>query len=257
MSQTDADFIVGSPWNSWSKLRGLIRTNKNMFYFVNELIKPIHFRAMRKPIKIKSDKNLLAAISILILGVLLGGVSGCAKDKFHPSGFLSNYSNLKPHPTDEGFLVYTNPNRDLSDYSRFYVQHVVVYFSGESVKRGIDPTKINELSEYLRNQIIRALEDKYTLVGFGQRQPGTLSIEIAITDLKPAEENIGGASMEFKLVDYSTDEIIMAGVIAQTTSETSTQSQWSPTRTLFQNWAARLRTRLDEIHTQQKPQLGQ
>ncbi len=227
-----------------------------MFYFVNELFKPGHFRAMRKPIKIKSDKHALMAISILALAILLGGVSSCAKDKFHRSGFLSNYSNLKPHPTDEGIFVYTNPNKGLSDYSRYYVQHVVVYFSGESVKRGVDPTKINELSEYLRNQTIRALEDKYTLVGFGQREPGTLSIEIAITDLKPAEENIGGASMEFKLVDYSTGELIMAGVITQTLSIVSDQTQWTPTRTLFQNWAARLRTRLDEIHTRQKPQLA-
>jgi len=194
------------------------------------------------------------AISILALGIFLGGVFGCAKDKFRPSGFLSNYSNLKPHPTDEGFFVYTNPKKNLSDYSRFYVQHVVTALSEESVKRGIDPTKINELSEYLRNQIIRALEDKYVLTGFGQRQPGTLAIRIAITDLKPVEENRGGASMEFKLVDYATDEIVVAGVIVQTTSETSNQSQWAPTRTLFQSWAARLRTRLDEIHTQQKPQ---
>jgi len=212
---------------------------------------------MRKPIKIKSDKNLFIAISILALGILLGGVFGCAKDKFHRSGFLSDYSNLKPHPTDEGFYVYTNPDKSLANYSRFYVQHVVVVFSDESIKRGVDPTKINELSEYLRNQIIRALEDKYILTGFGQRQPGTLAIGIAITDLKPAEENSGGASMEFKLVDYSTDEIIMAGVISQTTSESTSKSQWTPTRTLFQYWATRLRARLDEIHAPQNTQLIQ
>jgi len=63
--------------------------------------------------------------------------------------------------------------------------------------------------------------------------------------------------MEFKLVDYSTDELIMAGVITQTLSIVSGQTQWLPTRTLFQNWAARLRARLDETHAQQKPQLVQ
>ena len=204
---------------------------------------------MENPDKIKSERILLMAISIMVLAVLLGGVLGCAKDKFYQSGFLSNYSDLKPHPTDKGFWSYTNPKKNLADYSRFYVQHVVVAFSDESIKRGVDPTKINELSEYLRNQIIHALEDKYTLTGFGQREPGTLAIGIAITDLKPAEENTGGASMEFKLVDYSTDETIMAGVITQTAFKTSSQSQWTPTRTLFQNWASRLRTRLDEIHT--------
>jgi len=62
--------------------------------------------------------------------------------------------------------------------------------------------------------------------------------------------------MEFKLVDYATDEIVVAGVITQTASKTSSQSQWTPTRTLFQNWANRLRTRLDEIHAQQNPQLA-
>ena len=208
---------------------------------------------MRKPIKLKSGKNLLLAMSILALGILLGGVLGCAKDKFHRSGFLSNYSDLKPHPIEHGFYSYTNPNQSLVDYSRFYVQHVAVYFSDESIKRGVDPTQINELSEYLRNQIIRALEDKYTLTGFGQREPGTMAISIAITDLKPAEENKGGASMEFKLVDYSTDELIMAGVITQTFSIVSRQTQWLPTRTLFQYWATRLRARLDEIHVSQNP----
>lgn len=204
---------------------------------------------MKKTMKIKLDKKALMAISILVLGILLGGVFGCAKNKYYRSGFLGDYSKIKPHTTDKGFYVYTNPDKSLADYSRFYVQHVVVFFSDESAKRGTDPTKINELSEYLRNQIIQALEDKYTLTGFGQRQPGTLAIGIAITDLKPAEKNSGGASMEFKLVDYSTDETIMAGVITQTTSDPSNQSQWTPTRTLFQNWAKRLRTRLDEIHS--------
>ncbi len=193
------------------------------------------------------------ALSILALGILLGGVAGCAKDKYKASGFLDDYSNLKPHPTDKGFFIYTNPKKDLSDYSRFYVQHVATALSEESVKRGIDPTKINELSEYLRNQIIRALEDKYILTGFGQRQPGTLAIRIAITDLKPKEKNSGGASMEYKLVDYSTNEIVAAGVIAQTLSGDSGQSQWTPTRTLFDQWAARLRARLDEIHSKQQP----
>jgi hypothetical protein len=59
--------------------------------------------------------------------------------------------------------------------------------------------------------------------------------------------------MEFKLADYATDEIVVAGVIVQTTSKTSSQSQWAPTRTLFDQWAARLRARLDEIHSKQQP----
>jgi hypothetical protein len=229
--------IAGTNSGSW------IMPNKNF----------IHFRAMRNPIRIKSDKNLLIAVSILAFGIFLGGVVGCTKVKYKPSGFLNNYSNLKPHPTDEGFYSYENPKKDLSNYSRFYVQHVVVVFSDDSIKRGVDPTKINELSEYLRNQIIRALEDKYTLTGFGQRQPGTVAIGIAITDLKPKEKDSGGASMEYKLVDYATNEIIMAGVITQTLSGDSNQSEWTPTRTLFDQWAARLRARLDEVHNKQKP----
>lgn len=207
---------------------------------------------MRNSIWIKSNKRLFTALLFLALGILLGGVLGCAKDKYKASGFLDDYSKLKAHPTDEGFYSYVNPNKDLSNYSRFYVQHVVVIFSDGMVKGGADPTKINELSEYLRNQIIRALEDKYTLSGFGQRQPGTLAIKIAITDLKPKEKNSGGASMEYKLVDYATDEIIMSGVIAQTLAGDSDQSQWTPTRTLFDQWAKRLRTHLDEIHDKQK-----
>jgi hypothetical protein len=197
----------------------------------------------------KSDNNLFKTIAKLALVISVGYLLGCAQNKYPQSGFIKDYSNLEPHPTDKGFYVYNNPDKDLADYTKFYVQHVVVVYSKESIKRDVDPTKLNELSEYLRNQVIKALEDKYTLTGFGQRQPGTLAIGIAITDLKPAEKNSGGASMEFKLVDYSTDDIIMAGVIDQTTSDPSNQSQWTPTRTLFQSWAKRLRTHLDESHS--------
>lgn len=225
---------------------------KNSPKYLYQIVNFSHFRARRNPIRIKSGKRLLIAVSILVLGIALGGVIGCAKDKYKASGFLDNYSNLKPHPTDEGFYSYVNPKKDLANYSRFYVQHVVVVFSDGMVKGGADPTKINELSEYLRNQIINALKDKYTLTGFGQRQPGTLAIGIAITDLKPKEKDSGGASMEYKLVDYSTNEIVMSGVIAQTLSGDSDQSQWTPTRTLFDQWAKRLRTHLDEIHDKQK-----
>lgn len=199
--------------------------------------------------EIRSGGISFVFIALITLGILAGGTTGCSNQKFPQAGFLNDYSNLKPHPTDKGFYVYNNPDKNLADYSKFYVQHVVFVFSDESVKRGVDPSKINELSEYLRNQIIENLKDKYTLTGFGQREPGTLAIGIAITDLKPAEKNSGGASMEFKLVDYATDEIVTAGVIIQTTSDPSNRSQWTPTRTLFQTWAKRLRTRLDEIHS--------
>ena len=198
----------------------------------------------------QSDKNLFKTIAKLALVIFVGYyLLGCAQNKYPRSGFISDYSNLKPHPTDKGFYVYNNPDKNLADYTKFYVQHVAVVYSDESIKRDVDPTKINELSEYLRNQVIKALEDKYTLTGFGQRQPGTLAIGIAITDLKPAEKNSGGASMEFKLVDYSTGEIIMTGVVDQTTSDSPSQSQWTPTRTLFQSWAKRFRTHLDEMHS--------
>ena len=204
---------------------------------------------MNKLSQLITDYKFRYLIIILTVGLLLGGALGCTKKAFHQSGFLSDYSNLKPHPTNKGLWIYANPEKNLAKYSQFYVPHVVVIFSDESVKRGVDPTKINELSEYLRNQIIRALEDKYTLTGFGQRQPGTLAIGIAITDLKPAEKNSGGASMEYKLVDYVTEEIVMTGVITQTTSDPSNQSQWTPTRILFQNWAARLRAHLDDVQS--------
>jgi len=155
-----------------------------------------------------------------------------------------------------GSSIYFSEGKNLSQYSKFYIGQVAVFLSSEGMQRDVDPSKLNHLSDYFRTELIKALEGKYSLVGLGRRDPGTLHIKAALTDVQapsgneesPSSFNVGGASMEAELVDYNTGEIVGAVIVSQTQSGAPDSSSWDNTRGILKSWAQRFRARLDEAH---------
>ena len=187
---------------------------------------------------------------------LVLSLTGCAGSPISDSGFLSDYSKLKPNPRMPGSYIYFSEGKNLSQYSKFYIGQVVVFLNSEGMERKVDPSKLNQMSDYFRTELIEALQDKYSLVGLGRREPGTLHIKAALTDVLPPsgnEEspsgfNVGGASLEAELVDYNTGEIVGAVIVSQTESGTHDSASWDNTRRILKSWAQRFRARLDETH---------
>jgi hypothetical protein len=155
-----------------------------------------------------------------------------------------------------GSYFYFSEGKNLSRYSIFYIGQVVVFLNSEGMERKVDPSKLNQMSDYFRTELIEALQDKYSLVGLGRREPGTLHIKAALTDVltpsgneeSPSGFNVGGASLEAELVDYNTGEIVGAVIVSQTESGTPDSASWDNTRRILKSWAQRFRARLDETH---------
>ena len=198
---------------------------------------------------------------IVIPILMLGGFMACGGMKPPQSGFLSDYSKLKPNPRYKNSYLYLNPDRDMAFYSKFFVEHVNMYLSPEARKRGVDATQLNELAEYFRNEIIGQLKGKYTQVGLGRREPGTLQVRMAITEVKPTgamsasgplglnkEISLGGASAEFELLDYQSGEVVAAGIVSEEETRKPDGTSWGNTRKILSQWAKRFRARLDEAH---------
>ena len=155
-----------------------------------------------------------------------------------------------------GSYIYFSEGKSLSQYSKFYIGQVVVFLTSEGMEREVDPSKLNQLSDYFRTELIEALQDKYSLVGLGRRDQGTLQINAALTDvLIPSGNkesssgfNVGGASLEAELIDYTTGEIVGAVIVSQTETGAPDSTSWDNTRRILKSWAQRFRARLDEAH---------
>jgi len=210
--------------------------------------------------QLKSDwfyEIFLRTFPGIFAAYLLLGLFACASQKPEKSGFLSDYGNLVPSSRYEGLYVYRSGETNLNQYSKFYIGHVIAFLSKKGRERGIDATEINKLTEYFRNELIKALADKYELVGLGQRQVGTLHIKVAITDLEPtgissgaspgkSDINFGGASAEFEFVDYQTGAVVLTGLISGKGSRPDDMKNWENTQDVLRKWAGMLRKSLDE-----------
>ena len=202
-------------------------------------------------------KNFARTVSGIFAASLLLGLFACASQKPEKSGFLSDYGNLTASSKYEGLYVYRSEENILNQYSKFYIGHVIAFLSKKGRGREIDATEINQLTEYFRNELIKALADKYELVGFGQRQAGTLHIKVAITDLEPtgvssggspgkSDVHLGGASAEFKFLDYQTGAVVLTGLISEKGSRPDDMKTWENTQDVLRKWAGMLRKSLDD-----------
>lgn len=160
---------------------------------------------------------------------MMFALGACATDdtsKSSFSGFLGDYSQLKPDPEFDGALRWANPNVTLADYSTFIVDPVVVQFAPNDEGTALSPDELKELTDHFRTEAIAALSEKYTVVD--EPGPGVLRIRAAITSVEttvpimnihPAMKlsglGLGGASMEAEAIDSVSGERIVAIVDSQ------------------------------------------
>ncbi len=170
-------------------------------------------------------------------------------------GFLGDYSRLKP--TADGALRYINPTLPLAGYSGFIIEPVVVRMRPDTEGRQTDPSQLRRLAAYMRSAIIEAIEDRYSVVT--QPGPGVARVRVALTDVRRSirsssalrtllEGGQGGAAMEAELIDSRSGRQIAALIESRMGDRLSfvSSTAWDDTRAIMDEWAGRLRKRLDE-----------
>jgi hypothetical protein len=203
-------------------------------------------------------------VLIMTIGILMT-MCGCdSTPKAARTGFLSDYSRLRP--ASGGSYRYIN-SQSLGKYSSFIVDTVDVHFHSASkareLKRKGEMTRqdIDDLTNYMHASILKAINEAgYNTVY--ERGPGVARIRVAITDIEKTNvllsaiptariasgAGVGGASMEAEIVDSMTGEQIGAVVRGQSGSRVplSGLSDWGGAEHAMNEWAKQLKNRLQQ-----------
>lgn len=205
--------------------------------------------------------------------VLTSSVAQARMDVKEYSGFLGDYSQLKPGPEGGAKMAYIKDGVDFRKYNKVMLDQVVFYFSPNAKNKEVDPEQMKELADLFHKAVFEALGTEYPLVD--QPGPDVMRVRTAITDIdlpnralntvttvipvglavsvlkKGATGKgtfVGEISMEVEVLDSTTDERIAAAADRRAGGKIDSMSSFGTAEDAFKFWAKRLRTRLDEFH---------
>ncbi|MCZ6770396.1 MAG: DUF3313 domain-containing protein [Proteobacteria bacterium] len=202
-------------------------------------------------------KNMFR-IAILVGATAL--LAACAAEITGKSGFLKDYSQLKPDPKIEGALRYEKPGASLTSYRKFIIYPVVIHFAPNAKGVGLDPENLVELTRYFRTEAVKKLSKNYAVVD--KAGAGVMRIRIALTSIEtttpianihPAMKlsglGLGGASMEAEVLDSVSGERLAAVVESRAGDRMSIGagfSKFGHAKQVMDMWIDRFVARLDK-----------
>ena len=212
----------------------------------------------------------------LFLSVVLSTM-GCAETQqareTRTAGFLEDYSMLRKGEEGEALLVYHNSQADFSRYQTVYVDSVVVMINDPSE---VSQEDLNRFADDLRSKVIWQLKQQYLVVP--KSVPNALRVELALTEAAPSDVGmdvvstlvppagmfsgakglatgtqafVGSASVEAKITDSSTGELLLAAVDRRVGGRTldGSMDSWDDVQQAFTYWAEQLNKKLGELGT--------
>ena len=190
------------------------------------------------------------------------------------SGFLGDYSNLKPNPNIEGdalTFVRIDEEKNLHKYIGMIVDPVQVYVATDVDESTLPAKARGAAASYFHKALVAAVSPAFPIAD----QPGPLVLrlrsaiigvdvggEIPATDKSADPDaldrtvNIGKVGVEMELVDSETGQQIAAmvdrenlGAGAEIGSVSfSRQQKWAAANQAFNAWAHRVRIFLNSAH---------
>jgi hypothetical protein len=218
-------------------------------------------------------RTLLFALALAAVPL---AASAQTKDGPARSGFLADYSQLKPAPDREGVLLYVNPSAGRSGYTKLMFRPVEVFVSEGTEYKGIQPDALKRMTDEFRAAFVKALTPRYQIVTAAG--PDVLEVRTAITGVAPAKPgmhptdilpikmvfNIGRAAAghapqvveltaEMEVLDPSNRRV--AAVVANRKGDKNLQQgeqiTWAHLQAISDYWANNFRQRLDTVSAKQ------
>ncbi|MDH5564912.1 MAG: DUF3313 domain-containing protein [Nitrospirota bacterium] len=219
--------------------------------------------------------RLFHSLSVIFCVVL--SFHGCATKNgaLDFSGFLDNYTGLRPAPDDSGAWSYRKPGVNFNGYTKIMLDPLVIWPHPDSAYGGLDSLTVWKLALGFQESMSQALAGGYVIVK--EPGPGVLRLRAALTDvmlehpklaspgpllplandiLIQAGEKISGmnalegeAAIEAELLDAESQERLVAYVEKRVSSKvllTQDKDSLGPVLEIFDYWARKLRQRLDE-----------
>jgi len=149
------------------------------------------------------SRHPVTVISTLCLCLLLGACAsnpGGSSSGSRYSGFLDDYSRLRPVANDPPAMSWIDPTVDFSRYDKVLLERIqVVLNTDASGYQAVDPAELAVLTEYFQEALMRELGTRYPVVN--TPGPGVLRARIAITRLVPTKPE---ASVVMTVVPYAS-----------------------------------------------------
>ncbi len=211
---------------------------------------------------IKTCKNLIYVCIIIAITSLLS--LGCQQTQtVTTSGFLGDYSQLKPWEGNKNIMEYQKPGVNWKQYKRLMVDPIVVDYHPSTKSRRVKPNELVKLTDFFYGAIVKSVDDAYPVTN--TPAPDVLRIRVCITDIDPTSTalnlastaaifvplDMGGAAIETEFIDSVTNERLIA-VMEQRkgvpVNLAQGLSRFSHAKGAFKYWAKELRKWLDEVH---------
>lgn len=216
---------------------------------------------------------------IFACALLLFSSIALSSEKHEYSGFLGDYPKFQRNKQTGAEVWFHSEEKDvhvLRPYRKILLSPIEIWLGDESYK-GIQPDTLKAMADYFTFAIHRELDHWYEFVN--EPGPGVLHLRIAITNVKFIKPNRkwygyipvalaveGGkkvarasvgltvdlieASVELEGLDSLTEERIVAAIDTHQTKKIEHDKNepvsWGHIKEIFDYWAKRIRTRMDE-----------
>ena len=223
-------------------------------------------------------KGRATIYSALTAALLLSATTGIAADN---SGFLTDYSNLKPIDGSDAML-YSAPNAytDFKNYKAVMIDQPEFVIANDSKYKGVKPDDAKAVADALRAQMSDTVTKNGRLYVVDKPGPGVLYVRMAATNIHLKKKSRGllgytpagfvvgtavsaGQEMEQKVVlqdmnleievqDSQTQKVLAAMVDKIDPGKKAKAGEsWSKEHTVMDYWANRFHCRLENS---QKPE---
>ncbi len=224
------------------------------------------------------NTSIILGVAALGLSIIAAGCSSPAPAKEslvkkaqskEQSGFLKDYSKLKPNDKLEGtVLTYLNEDlsKNLHGYIGIIVDPVQIYIATDADPSKISTPNAERTSLYFKTALTAAVQDAFPLA----EEPGPLVLrlraaivgvdtggDVAGEDGKPGEKavNISKGIVELELVDSVSGEVIAAvqdkeavGAGEIGSAQLSREERFQLAKVAMDTWAKRVREFLNAAH---------
>ncbi len=217
---------------------------------------------------------LLKVVFLSALAVLIGCATSQSKQarRVEKSGFLGDYSMLRPGGEGEALLFYENPEANWPGYNKIVLAPVAYYGGRDTYPKGFTRADLQELVNRFYYILYNDLAEDYQMVG--EPTPHTLHIQVALTSVGESSQTAdsvsavapfivnpirnfagslsgetvfaGQASIEIKITDGLTGKLLYAAVDRRVGQRTmsSTTSRSADVEEIMWYWGDLARYRL-------------
>jgi Protein of unknown function (DUF3313) len=214
--------------------------------------------------------SLLASLALLSGCVSNQAKPGAAVSSVPQSGFLGDYSVLKPVDGEPGSYRFIDARTNFRPYTKVMIEPVQVFVTPQADYKGMQPDVLKRMTDAFRMEFVGAMLSGYQVVD--QPGPDVLRFRLAITGVHPVRPDLGVTdfipvkavfnvareaageaprvaeiSAELEVVDPS-GKVVASAVSTRKGDKSVAKAEkitWAELQAIAATWAKNLRSQLD------------